>query len=201
MSVDSIQFTKVEIKALKYIFKHFKDKYNARQLAKSLSLNHAHISKLCSSLAEKKLLEKEKIGNSIYYRFNYGNSLALKFMEYILSLEEQEFPKWLNVLAYNLKKFKEIIKLGCVFGSSIKSDNFNDIDILLVYDPGKQKEIKTIKDSIRKAELVERPIRYIELTEKDIKKNKDDEILYKVLSENIIFHNAGKFIELVRCLR
>ena len=201
MSVNNIQFTKIEIKILKYIFKHFKDRYNARQLAKSLSLNHSHVNKLCGSLLKKKLLEREEIGNSIYYRFNYNCSLALKFIEYILSLEAQEFPKWLKVLSHNLKKFKEHIKLGCVFGSSIKSNRFNDIDVLLVYNPSKQKIIKKIKDSIRNAELIEKPIRYVEITERDIKKNKGEEVFYSILSENLIFHNPGKYVGVIKCLK
>lgn len=201
MSVYNIQFTKVEIRILKYIFKHFKDRYNARQLARILSLNHAHINKLCNSLSEKNLLRKEEIGNSIYYTFDYDNDLALKFIEYLLSLEEKEFPKWLSVLGHNLKKFKEHINLGCVFGSSIKSNKFNDIDVLLIYDKKKDENIKKIKNSIRKAELVEKPIRYVEITDKDIEKNKDDGVFYNILSENLIFYNAGKYIEMVKCLR
>jgi len=201
MSVEKIQFTKIEIKILKYIFKHYKDRYNARQLARILSLNHAHVNKLCNSLAKKNLLQKENIGNSIYYTFDYKNVLAMKFIEYLLSLEENGFPSWLDTLAYNLGKFRGHIKLGCVFGSSIKSSSFNDIDVLLVYDKRKEADVKRIKDSIRKAELIDKPIRYIEMTEKDIEKNKDDQIFYSILSENLIFFNAGKYVEVVACLR
>lgn len=201
MDVQNIQFTKVEIQIIKWIFKHFKDEYNSRGLAKILSLNHAHVNKLCRGLAEKKLLIKKEIGNSIYYSFDYNNDIAIKFIEYLLSLEETEFPSWLKVLAYNLEKFKEHISFGCVFGSSVKTDSFNDIDILLVYEKKKKAEITKLKDSIRKAELVEKPIRYVEISEKDIEKNKEDRIFYGILSENLIFHNAGKYIEVINCLR
>lgn len=199
MSAENIQFTKVEIKILKHIFKHYKDRYNARQLARILTLNHAHVNKLCNNLAEKKLLLKEEIGNSIYYTFDYNSELALNFIEYLLSLEE--FPKWLAVLKHNLNKFKEYIRLGFVFGSSIKSSKYNDIDVFLMYDKRKESDVKKIKDSIRRSEQVEKPIRYVEVTEKDIEKNKDDKVFYNILSENLIFYNAGKFIEVVKCLR
>ena len=201
MYANNIQFTKVEIKIIRYIFKHFREKHNARQLARLLSLNHAHINKLCNNLTEKKLLKKEEIGNSIYYRFDYDNDLAIKFIEYLLSLEQYEFPVWLKVLAYNLEKFKEHIELGCVFGSSIKSNKFNDIDILLIYDKKKKQPVSMIKDSIRAAGLIEKPLRYVELTEDDLLKNKGDEIFYNILSENLIFHNSAKYIEMVKCLK
>ena len=201
MSAENIQFTKLEIKILKYIFKHYKNKYNARGLARILSLNHAHVNKLCNSLSEKNLLSKEVIGNSIYYTFDYENGLGLKFIEYLLSLEEKEFPKWIALLVYNLDKFKRYIKLGCVFGSSIKNNKFNDIDILLVYDKRNKSDVKKVKDAIRKAELIEKPIRYVEITEKDIEKNKDDEVFYNILSENLIFYNASKYVEVIQCLR
>ncbi len=201
MSAENIQFTKIELRVLKFIFKHFKDRYNARQMARILSLNHAHINKLCNSMAQKNLLLKEEIGNSIYYRFDYDNELSLKFMEYLLSLEQKEAPKWLSVLMYNLNKFKKHIKFGCVFGSSIKSSRYNDIDVLLMYDKGKTQEINKIKNEVRKSELVEKPIRYVEITEKDILKNKEDKVFYSILSENLIFHNPSKYIGVVNWLR
>ncbi len=126
-NIQELSFTKTEIKILKHIFKHYKDRYNARQIAKELSLNHAHINDLCNALEKKNLFIREEIGNSIYYTFDYNNKLALNFIEYLLSLEVKEFPEHLKVLSYNLSKFNEYIKLGCVFGSSIKSNQYNDM--------------------------------------------------------------------------
>ncbi|MBU0627616.1 MAG: hypothetical protein KKC75_00360 [Nanoarchaeota archaeon] len=201
MSANNIQFTKVEIQILKFIFKHFKDRFNARQISKILSLNHAHTNKLCSGLYKKKLLLKEKIGNSIYYRFDYSNVLTIKFMEYLLSLEYQESPKWLSVLIYNLNKFNKLIELGCIFGSSIKSSSYNDIDVLLVYKKNNSSKINKIKDEIRKAGLMDKPIRYVDMTEKDILNNKGDKVIYNILSENIIFYNPNKYVKVIKWLR
>ena len=201
MSVKNTQFTKLEIKILKYVFKHYLDKYNARQIARDLSLNHAHVNKLCNLLEKKNLFLKENMGNSSYYKFNYGNELALNFVKYILDLEKDEFPKYLEVLLYNLNKFNGLINLGCVFGSSIKNDKFNDIDVLLVYDKKYVKDVKKIKDLIRKSELVEKPIRYVEMTDNDLLKNKGDKIFYNILSNSLIFYNAEKYVEVVKCLK
>jgi len=118
-------------------------------------------------------------------------------MEYMLSLEESEFPKWLIVLLHNLNKFKDFIAMGLVFGSSIKTEDFNDIDILLVYNPKKSKEVKKIKDEIRKSELVEQPIRYIDITEKDIISRKEDKIIYSIMSESLVFYKPEKYVEVV----
>ncbi len=46
----------------KYLFKHYKDKFNSRQLAKLRNINHAHANNLCNSLAKKLLLKKEEVG-------------------------------------------------------------------------------------------------------------------------------------------
>ncbi len=201
MAVNNIQFTKIEIQIAKYLFKHYKNGYNARQLARVLNINHAHASKLCNSLAGKKLLLREEIGNSVFFSYEYDDKLAIKFMEYMLSLEEKEFPKWLSVLSYNLKKFKDSIEMGLVFGSSIKTKDFNDIDVLLMYTTEKSKEIKRIKDEIRKSDLVEKPIRYVDINEKDILLNKDDKIFYDMLSESLVFHNPEKYVEVARKCR
>ena len=60
MAVKNIQFTKIEIQIAKYLFKHYKDRYNARQLSKILNINHAHANKLCNLLANKHLLLKRE---------------------------------------------------------------------------------------------------------------------------------------------
>ena len=198
MTVNNIQFTKIEIQIAKYLFKHYMDRRNPRQLARILNINHAHANKLCNILADKQLLTKEEIGNSIFFSYEYDNKLAIKFMEYMLSLEEKEFPKWLNVLLYSLKKFKDSIEMGLIFGSSIKYKDFNDIDVLLMYNAKRSKDIKKIKDEIRKSELVEKPIRYVDIDEKDIIMNKEDKTFYNILSECLVFHNSEKYVEVVK---
>src|SRR3989344_4373387 len=142
MAAKNIQFTKIEIQIAKHLFKHYKDRHNAKQLARILDINHAHANKLCNILSDKKLLSKENIGNSVFFSYDYSNKLAIKFMEYMLSLEEKEFPKWLNVLSHSVKKFKDCIEMGLVFGSSIKIKDFNDIDVLLMYNAEKSKDVK-----------------------------------------------------------
>ena len=200
MTAKNIQFTKIEIRIAKYLFRHYKDRYNARQLAGALAINHAHANKLCNTLSDKQLLVKEDIGNSIYYSYNYGNNYDIKFIEYLLSLEKKEFPKWLAVLLHSLERFTPYIKLGLIFGSSIKNKDFNDIDVLLVYDNKIANEIKKIKEEIRKSELMEKPIRYMDILEKDILSNKEDKVFYSIMSDNLIFHNPEKYVEvIVKC--
>jgi len=198
MAVNNIHFTKIEIEIVKYLFKHYKDKYKARQLAKILKINHTHTNKLCNLLTDKKLLVKEEIGSSIFFSYDYNNKLAIKFIGYIISLEESEFPKWLQVLFHSLKKFKNCIEMGIVFGSSIKNKDFSDIDVLLMYSPEKSRDVKRIKDGVRRSELVEKPIRYIDITEKDVIFNKEDKVFYNILSDNLVFHNPEKYVEVIR---
>ena len=201
MAVNNIHFTKIEIQIAKYLFKHYKDRYNARQLARILDINHARANKLCNVLAGKQLLIKEEIGNSAFFSYEYDNKLAIKFMEYMLSLEDKEFPTWLSILSHTLKKFKGYIEMGLVFGSSVKTRDFNDIDVLLMYDAEKSRDINKIKDEIRKSGLVEKPIRYVDIAEKDILLNKEDKIFYSILSESLVFHNPEKYVEMVRKCR
>ena len=129
MTAENIQFTKIEIQIAKHLFKHYKERHNARQLARTLDINHAHANKLCNILLEKRLLVKEDIGNSTYFSYNYEDKLAVKFIEYLLSLEEKEFPKWLAVILHSLQKFKPYIQIGLVFGSSIKKSDFDKVII------------------------------------------------------------------------
>jgi len=199
MAANNIQFTRIEVRIAKYFFKHYNDRYNARQLAGILGINHAHANKLCSLLADKNLLVKEEIGNSVFFSYAYDDRLALKFMEYMLSLEE--FHRWLAVLSHSLKKFDGSISLGLVFGSSIRIKDYNDIDILLVYDAKMSEKIRKIKDEIRGSELVEKPIRYMDVSEKDILSRKGDKVIYSILSDNLIFYNPEKYVEVIKKCR
>ncbi len=201
MSVKNIQFTKIEIRIAKYLFKHYRDAYNARQLARILRINHAHANKLCNLLADKNLLVRKEMGNSVFFSYEYDNKLAMKFMEYLVSMEEKEFPKWLSVLLHSLKRFTDYLEFGVVFGSSIKTKDFNDVDVLLVYDADKSKDVKRMKEEIRKSGLFEKPIRYVDVTEKDILLNKEDKIFYNMLSESLVFHNPEKYAEAVKKCR
>ncbi len=201
VAANNIQFTKIELQIAKYLFKHYKDKFNSRQLAKLLDINHAHANKLCNLLAKKLLFKKEEVGNAVYFSFNYESELATKFIEYLLALEEKEFPKWLSVVLHNLKKFNEHITMGLVFGSSAKNNEFNDVDVLLVYERNKVKEVNKIKEEIRNSQMIEQPIRYVDIAEKDILLNKKDKIFYNILSENLIFHNPEKYVEVIKKCR
>ncbi len=201
MDANNIQFTKIELQIAKHLFKHFKERFNSRQLSKVLNINHAHANKLCNLLTKKRLLKREEIGNAVYFSFDYKNKLAIKFIEYLLVLEEKEFPKWLSVVFHSLKKFNEHVTLGLVFGSSVKNSKFNDIDVLLVYEKNRSKKINKIKNEIRNSQLIEQPIRYVDITEKDILLNKDDKIFYNILSDNLIFNNPEKYIEMIKKCR
>ena len=198
MDVNRIQFTKIELQIAKHAFKHYKDKYNARQLARLLNINHAHTNKLCNLLVNKNILVKEEIGNSAYFSYNYHNDLSIKFIEYLLSMEEKAFPKWMAILAHSLNKFNQYIQLGLVFGSSINTKDFRDIDVLLMYKTNNSKDIQRIKDEIRKSELVEKPIRYVDITEKDILLNKEDKVFYNILANSLIFYNPERYVEVIK---
>ena len=201
MDVDKIQFTKIELQIVKYLFKHYKDKFNSRQLAKLLNINHAHASKLCNSLFKKLLLKKEELANAVYFSFDYESKLAIKFMEYLFVLEEKNFPEWLSVVLHNLQKFNNHITLGLVFGSSTKTSTFNDVDVFLVYEKNKIKVIKKIKEEIRNSELIGRPIRYVDVLEEDIQLNKNNNVFYNILSDNLIFYNSEKYVEVIKKCR
>jgi len=87
--------------------------------------------------------------------------------------------------------------MGLIFGSSIKAKDFNDVDVLLMYSAEKSKEVQKMKDEIRKSELVEKPIRYVDIAEKDILLNKGDKTFYSILSESMVFYNPEKYVGVI----
>ena len=200
MYSNNIQFTKLELRLVTFVFKHFNSKYNARQLAKMLHVNHAHVGKLCKVLVSKLLFVKEELGNAVYFSYNYNSKVAVNFMEYLLAMEENIFPPNLGVLLHIFSKFRGYIDIGLLFGSSIKSKNFSDVDVLLVYTPLRAKEVRKIKDSIRNSHLFEQPIRYVDVTSKDMVLNRKDSVFYNIITENLIFYGSKEYVEvLLQC--
>lgn len=192
MVVNNIHFTEIEIQIVKYLFKHFKEKFNARQLARLLSKNHVHVNKLCKLLVKKQLLDKEDLGNSVYYFFNFEKS-SVNFVNYLLKFEN--YPKNLQSLLYKLNSFKELVHFGLIFGSAINSLEYHDVDVLLVYDKNNQKQIRKLKTHIRKSKLIEKPIRYLELTPKDL--DFENPVIYSSISDSLLIFGATKFSKVI----
>lgn len=201
MSAKNIQFTKLELLLAVYLFKHYRERHTARQLARILGINHAHVNKLCNDLVGKNLLTREAVSNSVLFSFDYGNSLARGFMGYLVGLEKEKIPKWLSVVSHNLEKFSPFIQMGLIFGSSIKDNTFNDVDVLLLYDKKKASDVRRIKAAIRASRLVEQPIRYVDITEKDLIANKDSDIFYAILSDCLVFCGAQQYVKVIQKCR
>ena len=91
--------------------------------------------------------------------------------------------------------------MSLIFGSAIKNSRFNDVDVLLVYDKNKAKEVNKIKAEIRSSGLIEQPIRYVDIIEKDAFLNKDDKIFYNILSDCTVSYNAEKYVGLIKTCR
>jgi len=64
-----------------------------------------------------------------------------------------------------------------------------------------KKEEEKIKEEIRISQLLEKPIRYAEITEKDILLNKEDKVFYSIMSDNLVFHNPEKYAEMIKKCR
>lgn len=197
-NIYELSFTKNELKIARFVFKHFKEKFNARQIARELKINHAHTNKLCDVLTKKKIFHQEDLGNASYFTFNYENKNAINFIKYIISIEKQELPKYLATLKYNLEKFEQYTTIIIFFGSAINTEDYNDIDIMMVYDKKDTKKIEEIKEKIIISEILDKPIRYLDLTEQDIKKNLNNKAFYSALSYNIILHGAEKYTEVIK---
>ena len=65
----------------------------------------------------------------------------------------------------------------------------------------KNSKLLKIKEEIRISQLLEKPIRYAEITEKDILLNKEDKVFYSIMSDNLVFHNPEKYAEMIKKCR
>ena len=200
INIFNLSFSKTELALITHFFKHYKEELNARQIARTIGINHAHSYKLCSELEKKRLLKKRVLGTMTYYSFFYEDPYAIKFMEYVLSLENMNSKKHIQVIEHVLREFSDYTKIMLLFGSAVHSKNYRDIDVLLMYEKKNKAKIAKIKENIRAEGLLEKPVHYVDMSFDDLEKNKNNPVFYPMLSNNIILQHAAAYAKVIAWL-
>ncbi len=136
-----------EQEIIKLLFKDFLTDYNSRNISKLIDISHAGAFKILKKLENRSIVKSKRIGNSVIYSLNLDNPITNKEIELALLLEAHMFRRWIE----EFKELDEKAKFVILFGSIIRNEKkADDIDILIVADKEKFKEIKEIIENRQK---------------------------------------------------
>lgn len=185
--------TDKEKQILLILFKDFRTRYNARSLSLKIAMTPRGTLKALKALEKQKLVAAERFGKAIQYTYNLRSLLAKKTIELFL-LEEAEFKykRWME----EFKKFDEADIL-ILFGSIVRMERYNDVDLLIVV---KKKRYKALKKKIdEKNGILIKKIHPLFQTRRDLQENikRKDPVIIDAIKTGIVLKGWTAFIEVM----
>jgi len=168
-------------------------------LGKSVSLSefegffkvpHQTIKKHLEQFTNAKILKEEKKRRFVFYKLNLENPLTNEYLilcekeRLLIFLEKNAlFSRLYNELSHFFKDSKMLL-----FGSSVKTNDYNDIDLLIL---SKNKEIKQALSKFY--QTYAKKIHLIQTEERDLTKT----LIQEIKQKHIIFNNHEYFMEVL----
>lgn len=186
--------TQNEKKVLKLIFLGYQLSIN--QLAKESSLAPNGAYKMLKKFGKEGILKYKTIANSKIYSLDYQNEKTANVLK--LALIEDSLSKKLQSRQEDLKPLRQTTKACILFGSYIKKEKPNDLDLLFVIEKDKYPEHK--KASKRIYETMPAKAHEVLQTREDFEANlrKKDPVLMEALKKGIILWGQDAVIEMVK---
>ena len=188
--------TKNEMKALLILFKDIDSDYNANNLSKKIGLTSMGVLKILKSLEQQTLLKSRQLGKAVFYKPNL-NEYTKAYLKFLLQNEaEQSAPKvkkWIR----ELRKFGKYAEICILFGSVLKKEDFNDVDLLLVFKPSQNSKINRLTAEINRVSI--KRIHLLKQTKNDFKENvkKKDKVLLDAIKTGVVLFGYETLIELI----
>lgn len=181
--------------ALLLILKDFTESYNSSTLAKKLGISSMGALKILKSLEAKGLVEGKLMGRATFYRFCHESAYAREFAKFSLLEEAESSPARVKRWAREMKKLEGAADFAILFGSVLTSDNYNDVDVLVVCKKNAAEKAKGASAAIQK--LSAKKIQFLWQTEGDLAKNLEEKnpAVLSALRSGIIAFGSEKYLE------
>ncbi len=191
------KLTANEMKIILRIFKDFNSKYNANNLAKEFKLSSMGVLKIVKRLHKQNLLKFEVVGKAKIYSINFKNDYVKKYLVFLLSKEAEESIGKIKRWIVELRKLENSAEIGVLFGSVLKSNKFDDIDMLAVLKQSQVKDFNKLVEEIN--QLSVKKVHPVKQSVQDLKNNllKKDKIILNAVKEGIVLFGYEKFVEVI----
>lgn len=142
--------TKSEMRIALKLLKDFSNDYNANNLSKEVNLTSMGVLKILKRLELKHILKSKKIGKAVFYKPDFSNDYTKLYFNFLLKKESEEssprIKRWVN----ELKGLNKCAIIGVLFGSVVKKEDYNDVDLLVVLNQSQNKAVNKTVDDLNK---------------------------------------------------
>lgn len=181
-------------KIINYLLRNFELR-NINQISKELNISLGSAFKILKNLEKNKIVLVKKLGNAKYYNLNLKNQETIKLCELILLEEKRNLRGYAKIYSDEIKNFKNA-DLIILFGSVLRSKQFNDVDVLFVTN--KVKEVS--KFCLEISKIRTKPITPLILKKSDLIKeinNKKDSVL-EIIKKGVVLKGESVFLEVIK---
>ena len=187
-----------EMRSLIRILKEPAADYNARSLGMEEGITPMGALKILKKMGAKNLLRSKKYGKAVYYKPNLGEEYPEKFFEFLLRKEAEESAPRTKRWVREIRKLSGKAEAAILFGSVLGKGEYNDVDVLLVLSPGREKEVE--KGIAEIDALSEKKVHAIWQTKEDLSANiaKRDKVVLSALKGGVVAFGYEKVIEAIR---
>jgi len=192
-----VSLTENEAKSIEFLIRNFSKDYNINRLAKELNISPGGMFKILKKLEKQKFLTKKKAGNNVFYKINYSSQDAIDAC--IFALTEKKNTPYIKARIKDLERLRPQTELAILFGSILKKGReARDIDILLVFNKKKMKNIENVIDKINK--IKSKKVHAVYQTRKDLIKNikRQDTAILEEIRTGIILWGRDFLVEVIR---
>ena len=185
----AIKLTK-EQEILLELFRNPFSQESIRGMAKKINFSPAGALKVFRKLQKRDLVISQKIGSSLIYSLNKDNILVNKEVEMILTIESQNYLRWIE----EFRKLEEESIFVIIFGSIIKNEKeAKDIDLLVCAEA---KNFDNIKKIIKeKDNILSKKVHLIFQTKEDFKKDfiQKNKVTIEIIKTGVILFGQENF--------
>lgn len=168
---------------------------NINQIAKACEISVGSAFKILKSLEKDKLAACRKIGNGSFYTLDLDNKEAVKVCELLLLEEKRNLKGYARLYAKDAEAFDKA-KMIVLFGSVLRGNKFNDVDVLFVTDRAKEAADFCDSLSAKRTQIISPLIIPIYDLIREIKRGNPS--LASIVKEGVVLKGEGAFVEVIK---
>jgi len=169
--------------------------YNINQISKLNCISVGSAFKILKELEKNKILLKKEINNASHYKLNLNNHETVKLCELLILGEKRNLKGYAKVYADEILKFEQADFI-ILFGSILKGNDFNDVDVLFVTN-----QVKKVNDFCLEISKVRtKPVVPLILKKDDLIKEirQKKESILDIIKKGIILKGESVFMEVIK---
>lgn len=189
--------TKNEMSIALAIFRDIDNDYNANNMGKKIGISSMGALKILKRLESSTILKSKQFGKAVFYKVDLNSSYARAYIMFLLKKEAEEIIPRVKRWVKELRKLKGA-EIGILFGSVLKKEKFNDVDLLVVL---KSAQNKTLNMSISEMnEINIKKIHTVKQTRQDLITNleKKDDVVLSIIKNGIVLFGYEEIVGVIK---